>query len=93
LDYTAKLKSEEYLSDDSPFFFSDVDFDGLGLCAQELEDLIVHKAKLWLDSGRIFGKCGRGFQRINVACPQSTLKEALERIAEVLPADTIKAAS
>ncbi len=28
LDYTAKLKSEEYLSDDSPFFFSDVDFDG-----------------------------------------------------------------
>ena len=28
LNYTAKLKSEEYLSDDSPFFFSDVDFDG-----------------------------------------------------------------
>ena len=28
LDYTAKLESEEYLSDDSPFFFSDVDFDG-----------------------------------------------------------------
>ena len=28
MDYTTKLKSEEYLSDDSPFFFSDVDFDG-----------------------------------------------------------------
>ena len=28
LDYTTKLESEEYLSDDSPFFFSDVDFDG-----------------------------------------------------------------
>ena len=70
-----------------------LDFNGLGLCAQELEDLIVHKAKLWLDSGRIFGKCGRGFQRINVACPRSTLKEALERIAKVPPADTIKAAS
>ena len=28
MDYTAKLESEEYLSDDSPFFFSDVDFDG-----------------------------------------------------------------
>ena len=23
-----KLESEEYLSDDSPFFFSDIDFDG-----------------------------------------------------------------
>mgnify|MGYP000060384368 CR=1 FL=1 len=70
-----------------------LDFNGLGLCAQELEDLIVHKAKLWLDSGRIFGKCGRGFQRINVACPRSTLKEALERIAKVLPAETVKFAS
>ena len=29
-----------------------LDFNGLGLCTQELEDLIVHKAKLWLDSGR-----------------------------------------
>ena len=28
LDMTSKLESEEYLSDDSPFFFSDVDFDG-----------------------------------------------------------------
>ena len=28
LDYTTKLESEEYLSDNSPFFFSDVDFDG-----------------------------------------------------------------
>ena len=28
LDYTAKLESEEYLSDDSPFFFQDLDFDG-----------------------------------------------------------------
>lgn len=27
MDYTAKLESEEYLSDNSPFFFSDVDFD------------------------------------------------------------------
>ena len=70
-----------------------LDFNGLGLCTQEQEDLIVHKAKLWLDSGRIFGKCGRGFQRINVACPRSTLKEALERIAKVLPADTVKFAS
>ena len=30
LDYTAKLKSEEYLSDDSPFFFSDVDDKAIG---------------------------------------------------------------
>ena len=38
LDYTAKLKSEEYLSDDSPFFFSDVDFDGK-------EEFIINRYK------------------------------------------------
>lgn len=57
-----------------------LDFRGTGLDADELEGLIVHKAKLWLDSGGMFGECGRGFQRINVACPRSVLTEALERI-------------
>ena len=38
LDYTTKLKSEEYLSDDSPFFFSDVDFDGK-------EEFIINRYK------------------------------------------------
>ena len=29
---------------------------------------------------KIFGDLGRGFQRVNVACPRATLTEALERI-------------
>ncbi len=57
-----------------------LDFRGMGLSVDELESLIVYKAKLWLDSGKIFGESGRGFQRINVACPRSVLSEALERI-------------
>ena len=61
-----------------------LDFRGTGLDADELDKLIIHRAKLWLDSGKIFGECGRGFQRINVACPRSTLKEALERIKRAL---------
>lgn len=61
-----------------------LDFRDTGLGVDELETLIVHKAKLWLDSGKIFGEGGRGFQRINVACPRSVLKEALERIRQAL---------
>ena len=38
-----------------------LDFRGLGLSECELEELIVKKAKLWLDSGRIFGTAGKGF--------------------------------
>ncbi|MDE6762035.1 MAG: pyridoxal phosphate-dependent aminotransferase [Lachnospiraceae bacterium] len=57
-----------------------LDFRGLGLEAEELDQRIIHQAKLWLDSGKIFGISGRGFQRINVACPRSVLEEALQRL-------------
>ena len=58
-----------------------VDFRGTGLSDEEIDDRIINKAGLWLDSGSIFGDSGRGFQRINVACPRAILTEALERLA------------
>ena len=61
-----------------------LDFSGTGMTTAELDDMIIQKAKLWLDSGAIFGKAGEGFQRINTACPQSILREALERLEAVL---------
>ena len=57
-----------------------LDFSGTGLSETELENLIVQKARLWLDGGGMFGDSGRGFQRINVACPRSILEEAMERL-------------
>ena len=61
-----------------------LDCRSLELPEEELENLIVHKAKLWLDSGAIFGKAGEGFERINIACPRSILKEALERLKKAV---------
>lgn len=57
-----------------------LDFKALKLSHEELEDLIVNKAKLWLDGGKMFGESGSGFQRINVACPRKILTEALVRL-------------
>lgn len=57
-----------------------LDFRGLLLSNDEIENLIVHKAKLWLDNGAMFGEEGKGFQRINIACPRSVIEEALHRI-------------
>ncbi|MCR5455656.1 MAG: aminotransferase, partial [Bacteroidales bacterium] len=57
-----------------------LDFREFGFTVRQLDDIIVNKAKLWLDSGRIFGTSGEGFQRINVACPRKILTEALDRI-------------
>ena len=61
-----------------------LDFRNLGLSNAALEELIIKKAGLWLDSGAIFGAAGKGFQRINVACPRAVLAEALQRIAKAI---------
>ena len=55
-------------------------FGEVGLENEELEDLIINKSGLWLDSGAIFGEDGKGYQRINVACPRKTLEQALNQL-------------
>jgi cystathionine beta-lyase len=57
-----------------------LDFRGLGLGWQELKQLMQHEARVALDEGYIFGDEGRGFERINIACPRSILAQCLERI-------------
>ena len=61
-----------------------LDFRSLSLSNRDLDELLVKKAGLWLDSGALFGPAGEGFQRINAACPRATLKEALERLRQAL---------
>lgn len=61
-----------------------LDFRKLGFTAAELDDLIVNKSKLWLDSGKIFGKSGEGFQRINAACPRRLLEDAMARLSLIV---------
>lgn len=58
-----------------------LDFRAYGLSDEELERRLLEEAGVWLDSGRMFGREGEGFQRINIACPRSLLQEALDRIA------------
>lgn len=57
-----------------------LNFKHLHLSQKDLEDRIVNKAKLWLDSGDIFGPTGRGFERLNIATQRSVLGEALNRL-------------
>lgn len=60
-----------------------LDFRKFGIPHKELEKKMVDEAKLALDSGYKFGAGGEGFERINLACPLSILKESLERIVKV----------
>lgn len=58
-----------------------LDFNAYGLTDEQLDEIIIHKANLWLDSGHIFGKDGSGFQRINIAEPWQVLEKGLQSLA------------
>lgn len=61
-----------------------VDFSGYGFSNEELEHLMLEEAKLWLDSGIIFGPETAQFERFNVACPRVTLEQALTQLKDAL---------
>lgn len=61
-----------------------IDFSKLNLTEDELENLIVKKANLWLDKGTMFGPEGKGFQRINIACQKATLEKALINLTKAI---------
>ena len=62
-----------------------LDFSYYGLSDETLDETIIHKANLWLDSGHIFGPAGSGFQRLNIACPRSILEKGLRQLASAFP--------
>ena len=56
-------------------------------CCDNVEaycDMILQKCKVWLNPGSMYGSTsGEGYLRINLACPKSTLQEALKRLATI----------
>ena len=65
-------------------FLAWLDFRKLGMNDEELREVMLKKAKVALDDGKIFGPGGEGFQRINIACPRSLLKQCMIRIVKAL---------
>jgi cystathionine beta-lyase len=64
-----------------------LDFGGLGLDVKELENFLAQKAELALNPGYWFGREGAGYARMNIACPQSILQEALSRLIQAVGHD------
>lgn len=84
IEYTEKFIRENLpgvaVTEHEATYLMWINFRGLGLSDSELDDVIINRAGLWLDSGLMFGAGGSGFQRINAACPRTVLKKALERL-------------
>ena len=51
---------------------------------KDLSKRLLDEAHVRVSEGSFFGKCGENFIRINIACPKSVLKEAVQRIKAVL---------
>ena len=51
---------------------------------QQIQEFMLKKAKLWLNEGAMFGSGGELFMRINLACPRSILKRALENLEKAV---------
>lgn len=58
----------------------------LNMSQEELDRFFVETVKLGLNSGKSFGPEGNGFLRMNIACPRSTVKEAMNRIVTAVKA-------
>ena len=56
-----------------------LDFSACGLKDSEINERLI-KAGVGLNRGIQFGRQGKGFMRLNLGCPRSVIKEALERM-------------
>ena len=65
-------------------YFAWLDFSGLKLDRKQLNELIVQKAGLWLDSGHIFGTASEQYQRIVMASPRALIEQALDKLEKAI---------
>lgn len=61
-----------------------LDCKDLNMNDKELKEFIIKDAKLALNDGLMFGEAGSGYQRLNIACPRSTLKKALINLEKAI---------
>lgn len=57
-----------------------VDVSGTGKTGDVFTEELRQKTGVYISGGSQYGKSGENFVRINLACPRSFLKEALERM-------------
>ena len=83
-DFLREKLPEIKLVEPEGTYFAWLDCSGLGLNCKELNDLVINKARLWLDAGNIFGEKSELFQRVVLACPRKTLEQALTQLENAI---------
>lgn len=61
-----------------------LDFRSLNLSQADLVHFLVHEAGIGMNDGTNFGENGKGFVRMNLACPRATLEKALKQLKDAM---------
>jgi len=61
-----------------------IDYRDTGLSEKDMMDKLLNKGKLALEPGTKYGEAGRGFLRMNVACPLSQVEDGVQRFITAL---------
>lgn len=61
-----------------------IDYRKTGISEEEMMQRLLTKGKLAIEPGTKYGEAGRGFLRMNVACPLETVKDGIERFKKAL---------
>ena len=83
-DFVKKNLPKAYFVEPEGTYLIWIDFSGYGFTSTELEHVMVDEAKLWLDSGKVFGPATEQFERFNLACPRSTVEQAMKQLKAAL---------
>lgn len=69
------------VSDSEGTYLLWLDCRQLGMSDAQLRDFFIHKCKLGLSPGSIFGEGGSGFMRLNIGTQRKVIENALESMA------------
>lgn len=61
-----------------------IDCSELHIPSDEIEEMLMHENKVWVNAGSMYGTEGAAFIRINMACTSELLNEGITRIVEGL---------
>jgi len=61
-----------------------IDCSALGMSSKDLNQFMIHEAKIGLNAGVNYGEEGDQFMRMNIACPKSTVEEGVNRIIQAV---------
>lgn len=63
-----------------------IDCSELHISSDEIEEMLMHENKVWVNAGSMYGAEGAAFIRINIACTNELLNEGITQIVNGLGA-------